>query len=52
MSAPSATAISAMLHPAKGSWLYFVALKGHASEVFSDTYAQQEAAIAAAGGLG
>jgi UPF0755 protein len=52
ISAPSAAAISAMLHPASGSWLYFVALKGHASEVFSDTYAQQEAAIAAAGGLG
>jgi UPF0755 protein len=52
ISAPSATAISAMLHPANGSWLYFVALRGHAREVFSDTYAQQEAAIAAAGGLG
>lgn len=52
ISAPSIAALRAMLNPAQGSWLYFVALKGQTNEGFFDTYAEQQAAIAQAGGLG
>jgi UPF0755 protein len=52
ISSPSISALRAMLNPATGSWLYFVALKGQTNEGFFDTYAEQQAAIAQAGGLG
>jgi len=44
--AVSASGIEAMLHPARGSWLYFVALQHHRHLSFFDTYAAQQAAIA------
>lgn len=43
---PSVAAIEAVLHPASGPWLYFVALRGHRTESFFTTYAAQQAAIA------
>lgn len=51
ISAPGQTALEAMMHPAKGSWLYFVTLRGRTLSSFFDTYQQQQAAIAASGGL-
>ena len=51
ISEPSSQALRAVIHPAKGSWLYFVALKGHSSESFFNTYAEQEQAISQAGGV-
>ena len=51
ISEPSMQALNAVLHPSSGSWLYFVALKGHSSESFFNTYAQQEQAISQAGGV-
>ena len=47
--AVDAQAVGAVLHPALGSWLYFVQLKGKTHESFFDTYAQQQQAIAAYG---
>jgi len=47
--AVDAQAIEAMEHPAQGSWLYFVALKGHKYESFFDTYEAQQRAIAVSG---
>jgi UPF0755 protein len=44
--AVSVEGIEAVLHPAQGSWLYFVALRGHRHLSFFDTYAAQQAAIA------
>ena len=44
--AVDAAGISNVLHPARGSWLYFVALRGHRHLSFYDTFAQQQAAIA------
>ena len=38
---PSTTALAAALHPAAGSWLYFVVVKKDGTEAFSDTYAEQ-----------
>jgi UPF0755 protein len=40
---PSAAALQAALHPATGSWLYFVLVSSDGTEAFSDTLAQQEA---------
>ncbi len=51
ISEPSIQAIQAVMHPQSGSWLYFVALKGHSSESFFNTYAEQERAISQAGGV-
>ena len=34
-----------VLHPQRGSWLYFVALRGHRHLSFFDTFGQQQAAI-------
>jgi UPF0755 protein len=34
-----------VLHPTRGSWLYFVALRQHRHLSFFDTFAQQQAAI-------
>lgn len=51
ISEPSVDALEAVMHPAKGSWLYFVALKGHTSESFFNTFSEQEQAIAQAGGV-
>jgi len=44
--AVSVEGIAAMLHPARGDWLYFVALRHHHHLSFFDTYAAQQAAIA------
>ncbi|ACU53892.1 aminodeoxychorismate lyase [Acidimicrobium ferrooxidans DSM 10331] len=49
---PSVAAIDAVLHPATGPWLYFVALRGHRTESFFTTYAAQQAAIARYGEAG
>lgn len=38
--------ITSMLHPARGDWLYFVALRHHPHLSFFTTYAAQQAAIA------
>ncbi len=40
---PSPAALAAALHPAAGSWLYFVLVSSDGTEAFSDTLAQQEA---------
>ena len=41
-----ALAIDAALHPAEGSWLYFVTVNLETGEtIFSDTYAQHQAAV-------
>ena len=48
----SATALSSMLHPPAGSWLYFVLIDKSGDMAFADTYAQQlanEARAAKAG---
>ncbi len=44
--AVDAAGISSVLHPARGTWLYFVALRGHRHLSFFDTFAEQQAAIA------
>jgi UPF0755 protein len=49
---PSAADLAAVLHPASGPWLYFVALRGHARLSFFTTYQAQEAAIARYGVAG
>lgn len=49
---PSVADIEAVLHPAAGPWLYFVALRGHRTESFFTTYAAQQAAIARFGEAG
>ncbi len=51
---PSAAALHAALHPAAGSWLYFVVVTRSGLEAFSDTYAGQLAneALARSRGLG
>lgn len=46
---PGLAAIESVLHPANGSWLYFVALPGENHDSFFDQYIQQQAAIASAG---
>ena len=47
ISGPGGLAIDAALHPADGSWLYFVAVNLKTGEtVFSTTIAQHEAAVA------
>jgi len=38
--------IQAVLHPASGTWLYFVLLRGHKHLSFFQTFAAQQAAIA------
>jgi UPF0755 protein len=44
--APGDAAIDAALHPAKGSWLYFVLVNGETGETkFSNTLAQHNAAV-------
>lgn len=52
ISAPSIQALRAMLNPTPGAWLYFVALKGQSVDSFFNTFSEQQAAIAAAGGEG
>lgn len=44
--AVDSAALLSVLHPTRGSWLYFVALRGHRHLSFFDTFAQQQAAIA------
>ena len=51
ISSPDKAAMAAVLHPATGSWLYFVTLKGRSVSSFFDTYQQQQSAITASGGL-
>ncbi len=51
ISSPDKAAMAAVLHPATGSWLYFVTLKGKSISSFFDTYQQQQSAIIASGGL-
>lgn len=47
ISNPGAAAINATMHPAAGSWLYFVVVNCSTGETaFSDTFAQQQAATA------
>jgi UPF0755 protein len=47
ISNPGDSAIDAVLHPADGKWLYFVAVNFDTGEtVFSETLAQHEAAVA------
>ncbi|MDQ1597997.1 MAG: hypothetical protein QOI70_1421 [Microbacteriaceae bacterium] len=47
ISNPGAAAINATLHPADGSWLYFVVVNCSTGQTaFSDTFAQQQAATA------
>lgn len=47
ISAPGAQAIDAALNPASGPWLYFVTVNLETGEtVFSETFAQHEAAVA------
>ena len=47
ISGPGSRAIDAVLHPAKGSWLYFCAINLATGEtVFSTTIAEHEAAVA------
>lgn len=47
ISSPGDTAIQAALHPASGSWLYFVTVNLATGEtVFSDTLAQHDKAVA------
>jgi UPF0755 protein len=47
ISAPGDAAIDAAMHPAKGSWLYFVLVNGSTGQtVFSDTLAQHDIAVA------
>ena len=47
ISNPGDTAIDAAMHPADGNWLYFVTWNMDTGEtIFSDTYAEHEAAIA------
>jgi UPF0755 protein len=47
ISNPGDTAIDAVINPAAGSWLYFVTVNLKTGEtVFSDTYAEQEQAVA------
>ncbi|MBN9223243.1 MAG: ABC transporter substrate-binding protein [Microbacterium sp. SCN 70-27] len=44
---PGDTAIDAAMHPADGSWLYFVTVNLETGEtVFSDTYAEHQKAVA------
>jgi UPF0755 protein len=44
---PGDVAIDAAMHPADGSWLYFVTVNLETGEtVFSDTYAQHQKAVA------
>ena len=46
ISAPGDAAIDAALHPAKGTWIYFVLVNGDTGETaFSTTLAQHEAAV-------
>lgn len=46
ISAPGDAAINAAIHPAKGSWLYFVLVNGYTGKtVFSTTLAQHDAAV-------
>ena len=46
ISAPGSLAIDAVLHPAEGSWLYFVTWNLTSGEtIFSDTFAQHQAGI-------
>jgi peptidoglycan lytic transglycosylase G len=51
---PSEAALSAALHPAPGSWLYFVVVQPDGTEAFANTYAEQLANehLAASRGLG
>jgi UPF0755 protein len=51
---PSAASLDAALHPAAGSWLYFVLVSRDGTEAFSDTYAGQLAneQLARSRGLG
>lgn len=47
ISLPGSVAIDAALHPAEGKWLYFCTINLETGEtVFSETYAQHEAAVA------
>lgn len=47
ISAPGDAAIDAALHPAKGSWLYFVLVNGETGKtVFSNTLAEHNVAVA------
>ena len=48
----SATALSDMLHPPVGSWLYFVLVDKQGDMAFSDTYAEQLAEEARAAKAG
>lgn len=45
---PSTQALSAMLHPPAGSWLYFVLVTHSGQMAFSNTYAEQLANVALA----
>jgi UPF0755 protein len=46
IAAPGDAAIDAALHPAKGSWLYFVLVNGQTGQtVFSDTLAEHNVAV-------
>jgi UPF0755 protein len=51
---PSPDALRAAVHPAVGSWLYFVLVRQDGTEAFADTYAEQLAneKLAAQRGLG
>jgi len=51
---PSAASLTAALHPAAGSWLYFVVVEPDGTEAFADTYAEQLAneQLAQSRGLG
>jgi UPF0755 protein len=40
---PSAASLDAALHPAAGSWLYFVLVSRDGTEAFADTLAEQQA---------
>jgi len=47
IAAPGDDAINAALHPAKGSWLYFVLVNGETGETkFSTTFAEHERGVA------
>ena len=51
---PSAASLDAALHPAVGSWLYFVVVQRDGTEAFADTFAEQLAneQLAQSRGLG
>jgi len=51
---PSPAALEAALHPAAGSWLYFVVVQRDGTEAFADTFAEQLAneQLAKSRGLG